>query len=365
MKILILTNNSVGLYKFRKELLQELIGRNHKVYVDMPDEEFLAEIKDIGCKAHINKFLDRRGTSPAKDLSLLRFYYAFIRKIEPNVVITFTIKPNIYGGLACQRLHIPYISVITGLGTAIQNPSILRTITLNLYKAGVRKAASVFFENNSNEQFFKKQKIAVGRHIVVSGAGVNTEEFFYAPYPHYNKNHDRFLFVGRIMKDKGIEEFVEAAKKIKINYPEVHFDICGGYDEDRYRVLVEAAVREGIVEYHGQVNDVKPYYKSCSVLVLPTYHEGMANTLQEAASMGRPVIASRIPGCSEIFEEDKTGFGIIPRNAGNLEMTIKEFISLPDEKKAEMGKNGRKKMIQEFERKTVIDRYISEIEKAV
>lgn len=361
MRVLMLANDSGGLYKFRKELLERFVQEKYRVYVDIPDDEYISELEEIGCKVHINKYLERRGTNPVNDLKLLRFYYALIKKVAPDVVLTYTIKPNVYGGMVCRRLNIPFIVNITGLGTSIENGGILQKITLVLYKNGIRKSAQVFFQNNRDKKYFEESGIIPEYADVLPGSGVNLYKNAYTPYPE-NDGEIVFLVVGRIMKDKGIDEILEAAEDISSEYPFCRFRLIGGFDED-YQERIRKAESSGYIEYVGAQKDVYPFYVASHALIHASYHEGMSNVIQEAAATGRPVIASDIPGCREIYEDGVTGIGFEVRNGKSLISAIKKFIELPYEKKAAMGRAGRVKMEREFNRQIVIDKYMQAIER--
>lgn len=360
MRILILTNHQVGLYKFRRELLERLISERHKVYASVPFDEFTEELKAIGIKLIDNKYLDRRGTNPIQDLKLLNYYKGLLKKIKPDVVLTYTIKPNVYGGYVCGKYGIPYIANVTGLGTSIQNGGLMQRLTLGLYKVGLRKASRVFFQNSVNQNFMLDQHIVIeAKTDVLPGSGVNTEQNYYEPYP---KDDDPIIFttIGRIMKDKGIDEIVEAARDIKKTYLQTEFRLIGDFDEG-YEEYVHDAEQKGIVKYLGFQKNIHKFIAESHAIIHASYHEGMSNILQEAASTGRPVIATDVHGCKEIYEDGVTGFGCRPRDAKSLTDAIKQFISIPYEQKMAMGKAGRKKMEREFSRMIVVDKYMNEL----
>lgn len=359
MKILILANNDIGLYKFRKELLERLIADGHEVCVSVPGGEFVGALEKLGCKVESTE-ISRHGTNPIEDLKLMVRYRSYVKRFHPDIVFTYTIKPNIYGGIVCAFMGVSYISNITGLGTAIENPGAIRRLLLAMYKIALKKANCVFFQNAENRDFFVTRKLVNGKYRLIPGSGVNVADYKYEEYPKRQSGHDKFLFIGRIMKDKGIRELFEAACRIKEEYPDASFDIVGGEDED-FLEDIHRLEGKGIIRYWGQQSDVRPFIKDCSAVVLPSYHEGMSNVLLEAASVGRPVLASDIPGCRESFDEDISGFGFRPGDADSLYHVLKKFILLPTCQKAEMGRNGRRKMETKFSRDIVIQAYLEEI----
>lgn len=358
MKILILANFDVGLYKFRRELLERLLLEN-EVFIALPNGEFIKKLEDMGCQ-YIEVELERRGKNPLKDIKLIRTYVSLLKKVKPDLVLTYTIKPTVYGGIACRLKRIRYMVNITGLGTAVENPGLLQKLILKMYKVSLAQVSCVFFQNKSNMEFFQRKNLMKSWCRLIPGSGVNIEEHCYEEYPETERYADKFLFIGRIMKDKGVEELFDAASRIKKEYPNVSFDIVGGSDED-YSIKIETLEQQGIIKYWNQQSDVHKFIKASNAVVLPSYHEGMANVLLEASSTGRPVLASNIPGCEETFDEGRTGFGFEPRNADDLYDKIKKFILLSHEKKIFMGKAAREKIVREFNRQQVIDAYMEEI----
>ena len=357
MKILVLSNYGMGLYKFRKELMEKLCEKN-EVFVALPDGEYTNSLKELGC-AFIPFEFKRRGTNPLADIGQILGYIKLIKKIEPDVVLTYTIKPNVYGGIACRTTRKPYIVNVTGLGTAIENGGLIGLISKTLYKIGLKKAVCVFFQNKENYNTFIKNKIFGGNAKIIPGSGVNLSYHLLAPYPD-KSDKIKFLFIGRIMKDKGINELLTAIKQVHAEYPNVTLDIVGGCDED-YADKLKADDIKDFVNYHGQKTDVRPFIHAAHCTVLPSYHEGTANVLLESASAGRPVIATRVAGCRETFEEDVTGIGCEAKDADSLFNAMKKFIELPWKEKEKMGLLGREKMQREYDRNIVIDAYLNQI----
>ncbi|WP_221175153.1 glycosyltransferase family 4 protein [Alteribacter keqinensis] len=360
MRVLVLANFGMGLFNFRKELLEELIRQGHEVYVSLPNDEYVPKLKELGCK-YVETRVDRRGTNPINDMKLLYHYIKLIKSTIPDVVLTYTIKPNIYGGIACGITKTPYLTNVTGLGTAIENSGLIQKITLRLYRMGLRNSSCVFFQNEYNRSFFVENNIAKGKTRLIPGSGVNLEHHNFKDYPTNDKNI-RFLFIGRIMKAKGIEELFQAAKKIKGIYPNVEFHLVGGSEEDYTKQLAELE-QTGIIKYHGHQSDVHSFIKVSHGTILPSYHEGTANVLLETAATGRPILASKVPGCIETFNPEITGLGFEARSVPSLVEAIRNFIKLPYPQKKLMGIKGRKKMEEEYDRKIVINAYLQEIGK--
>ena len=359
MKILILANHDMGLYKFRRELL-EALQKEHEVHIALPDGEYVERIRAIGCIIHLFS-INRHGTNIIQDMKLLLQYRKLIVEQKPDIVLTYTVKPNIYGGIACRIEKVPYFANITGLGTAIENPGIFAKFILQLYRIGLKKAECVFFQNQSNMEFMKKQKIAGKRAVLLPGSGVNLKQHCLEEYP---KEEEKLilLFVGRLMRDKGVGELVQAAKSLKRKYDNVHFQLVGPCEAEYESVLQELEA-EKYTELCGQQDNVHEYMKNAHAVILPSYHEGMANVLLEAAACGRPVLASNVPGCRETFDEGISGYGFEARNTESLISAIEKFIALDYQKKAQMGLKGRNKVEKQFNRQIIIYKYFKEIDR--
>lgn len=357
MKILILANHDLGLYKFRKELLKALLEK-HQVYVSVPEGVFTDKFIEMGCQV-INTSFDRRSTSIINDLKLYKKYQEMINNIKPDVVFTYTIKPNIYGGLACQHYKIPYICNITGLGSAVENPGILQLICLTLYKLGLRKARKVFFQNKANQDFFLSKRIINKNYDLLPGSGVNLTEFVPEAFP--DDEEIGFTYVGRIMKEKGFDQYIAAAEYIKNKYPKTVFHVCGPYEDD-YKQIVENLIKEETIVYDGYVEDMKEIYKKIQCTIHPTYYpEGMSNVLLETLASARAIITTNRPGCREIIEDGINGFVVEEKNEKDLIAKIEMFLALSNKQRAQLGINGRKKVEKEFDRNIVINKYLSEI----
>lgn len=361
MRILILANNDIGLYKFRKELLEQLIALGHHVIVCLPEGDFIPDIITIGCEFKNVPLLKRHGMNPIQELALIKYYKKVVKEIKPELVFTYTIKPNIYGGIVCAYLGIPFIVNITGLGTALENKGFLQKILLNLYKLSLKNAKKVFFQNEENKEFIIKHCHNIREFDILPGSGVNLNEYELLEYPDSEKTN--FVFIARIMKEKGIDQYLEAAKYIKKRYPNTNFHICG-FCEEKYMNVLEQYEKEGIIIYHGLVRNMKEIYQITSCTIHPTYYpEGLSNVLLESAASGRPIIATNRAGCREIIDDGINGYVIKEKDASDLIRKIEKFLDLPWEKKREMGILGRYKVEREFNREIVVDKYIREVEK--
>lgn len=355
-KVLILTNSSGGLYDFRNEFVQALLA-GHQVTVSMPDDVKEKELAAEGCRI-VRTAINRRGINPFQDLKLYFTYSRMMKELKPDLVVTYTIKPNIYGGFAAGRRKIPCIATITGLGGAFDRTGILLKLIVTMYRAGMKRAACVFFQNEENRDIFRRFGIAGKKTRMVMGSGVNLERHRFEEYPAGDETH--FLFVGRVMKERGILEYIEAAKALYSD--RVFFDIMGYCDED-YQDMLDELEQDGIIRQIGFHTQVHPYLAAASAIVVASFHEGMSNALIEGAATGRPVIASTISGCKEAFEEGKTGFGFTPGNARELIGAMEKFLALSVEERAAMGRRGREKMEKEFDRRLVTASYMEEVKR--
>lgn len=356
-KILILANSASGLYDFRNELIRELL-KEHEVYISLPDEEKAPELAREGSQV-LHTSIDRRGINPVRDIRLFCDYFRIMRKIKPDIVLTYTVKPNIYGNLCCRLQKIPYLANITGLGSAFENDGLVRKIVVFLYKIALKNAKCVFFQNEANKEIFAKFHIHGKKARLLPGSGVNLDRHSFKEYP--SKEGDMiFLYVGRIMKEKGIDELLYAASKIHEEYPEAVFRLVGNYEED-YKAVIEQLEKKKVIEHISYQKDIVPYYQEASAILMPSYHEGMSNVILEASASGRPVLASQIPGCQEGFEDDVTGLGFEPGDGEAFLKVLRKFIGLPYEKRVQMGKNARTKMEKEFDRRKVVQIYMEEI----
>lgn len=359
MQILILANHSGGLYDFRKDLISEL-KKYASVTVAVPHNDRWDELLHLADRV-IELPIDRRGMNPVHDSKLFHQYRAILKEVKPDLVLTYTIKPNIYGGLACRMAHIPYAVNITGLGSAIENGGWLKKFVLALYKPALKGARVVFFENAGNRDTLAATGVVPkGRDVVLNGAGVNLEDYPYQPYP--QEGAVRFFFVGRVMHEKGVDELFAAAKRMKEKYGGgVEFHIVGSFEEG-YKPLMDELEQTGVVRYHGYQSDMKRFYAMAGCVVLPSYHEGMSNVLLEAAASGRPLITSSIPGCREAVEDGVSGYLCPAKDADALYEAMQRVMELSVEQRSEMGCRGRERMEQQFSKTAVVAETIKHLE---
>ena len=362
-KIIVLSNDTTYTFKLRDILLEKLVSEGYEVVVVCVKLKKVNELMSMGVR-FIDIRINRHSKNPFSDLSLFNKFRRIINAEKPAVVLTYNIKSNIYGGLACKLAGVPYITTITGLGTPLEKPGIIQKISTILYRIGISKATCVMFQNESNRMYFVDRRLLgkESRTRLLPGSGVNLEKFSYEPYPE-PESPIIFSVIGRIMKSKGTDDFLAAARIVKEKFPDIRFRMIGYFD-DNYQSIIEKAVEEGIIEYVEEQEDVIPFIRDSWAVIQPSlYGEGMSNVLLEGAATGRPVIATDIPGCRETLDNGISGFVFPVGDSKALAETIMRFIALPYEEKVKMGKAGRIKMEKEFDRRIVAQAYLDEIRK--
>ena len=318
-------------------------------------------MQQIGCH-FIETEISRHGVNPFTDLKLLSRYVAIIKTVKPDIVFTYTIKPNVYGGFACQLCKVPYVANVTGLGTAVENGGVLQKITLALYKTGLRKAKKVFLQNQANLDFMVQHKVVKDNYALLPGSGVNLLRFAPLPYP-AETDGIHFVFISRIMREKGIEQYLDAAVYFS-SHPEVTqgrrvvFHVCG-FCEKEYQGKLDELVANGTVVYHGLVRDVREILKNIHCTIHPSFYpEGISNVLLESCACVRPIITTDRSGCRETIDDGVNGFIVRQCDSKDLIEKIEKFIALPHNQKKQMGLAGRAKVERNFDRQIVVDAYL-------
>lgn len=354
-KILILVNHDLVIYNFRKELVEALISEGYEVYVSSPNGKRIPELVDMGCK-FIETNVNRHGKNILEDIKLLINYDKMIKRINPGYVLSYTIKPNIYGSIASRKNKVNYVPNITGLGVAIEKNNILSKILLRLYSFSFKDAKMIFFQNSHNLELFKKHRIIKNNYKLLPGSGVNLTQFKFKSI----KERKKFAYFGRLMTNKGTSELLDAIELIKNEdrYNNISFIIIGSAEEKHLLDRVKKLNNQGKLSYLERQNDIEKYYDNVTCIINPSYHEGMSNVLLEGAASGRVLIASDIPGCREIIENGKNGYTFEPRSPEKLKSAILKIASLTLEELNEMGQYSRKKVEKEFSREIVIQEYL-------
>ena len=361
MLIIFSGNTSWSMYNFRLGLMKKFIQFGYDVCVVAPEDNFTNKIIDEGIKVVTVKKLKRSGNNPFQDFSLYWEYIGIYKKLQPDFIFHYTIKPNIYGTLAARFCKIKCISIITGLGNAFSSNGFLFRIAKLLYKLSLSYPVETWFLNSSDQSIFISNGIIkADKSFILPGEGVDTSVF--RPALHRPQNTTTtFLLVSRMLYDKGIEEFVEASKLLLKKRYALTSLLLGQIDYDNPEVIalevLEKWQQEGIVQYLGSTNDVKAYIENVDVIVLPSYREGIPRILLEAAAMEKPIITTRIPGCVEVVEDGVNGYLCEIKNVEDLANQMEKLILLPIEEREKMGVAGRKKVLADFDEKIIIDIY--------
>lgn len=357
MKILMLSNLISYTYNFRKEIIEAFARCGHEVVVvcDIDDASKCRELSEI------SKVIDvpfhGKGTNPREELKLVRTYSTIMKRENPDIVFSFTIKMNLYGGLVAKRLRIPYVPMITGLGE-LEKGGKLKSILMFLHKRVMPGAKCVVFQNEDNRDYFKRNGIGFKESVIVPGSGINLGKFVMKPYPPRDKVV--FSFLGRFIEAKGILEFLQCAERMACD--EISFIAAGAMDE-KFKRYVDELVSNGKLVYEGELGDTRDFLEKTSCLVLPTYHpEGLSNVILEACATGRPVICTPRTGCKEIVEDGVNGFFCNAKDVENLMEIMKRFRSLPYEERKRMGEAGRRIVEGKFDRNLVVGQYLSLLE---
>jgi galacturonosyltransferase len=359
-KVMLLGNHGFVIYNFRKELIKELLKEGYEVYISLPYDEKVEIMKSWGCH-YIETKVDRRGINPIKDFMLLMHYFFILIKIKPKAVLSYTIKPNLYGGIACRLLKIPNLKNITGLGSGFAKGKLFTKFLVFLYRISHKDEDITFFQNQEDMTALVDRRIIKENYQLIPGSGVNLAEYEFKSYP--NDKNSTFLFIGRIMKEKGIDHFLEAAKFIKKKYPNTNFEVIGFVEDTdlHYKELLKELHDDGFIRYLGYQNNVIPFIENAHCLIQPSYSEGLSNVLLESAAIGRALIASDIHGCKETIDEGENGFTFEVKNTNHLIGQIENFLSLSQFEKELMGLHSRKKIENEFDRRTVVSMYMKKI----
>ena len=371
MKVVICLNTAWNLVNFRAGLIRALVASGYEVVAVAPNDKYSAGLKALGCR-FVPLQMENGGTNPLKDALLLWRFLILFFKERPDVFLGYTVKPNVYGSLAARIFHIPVINNIAGLGAAFIRGGILMRIVSWLYRTALSCSAKVFFQNDDDRQLFvSRGLVRADMTALLPGSGIDLNRFTLAPLPVTSAQNKkiRFLLVARMLRDKGVCEFVEAAKLLHSQWPQAEFCLLGFVDVQNpsaiSRAEMDAWVDEGVVNYLGESDDVRNHITAATCIVLPSYREGTPRSLLEAAAMGRPIITTDAVGCREVVDDGVTGYLCKVRDAADLAEKMERMLSLSHDQSEEMGKRGRAKMKAEFDEKIVIKKYLEAISTAI
>jgi glycosyltransferase involved in cell wall biosynthesis len=361
MRVAIVLNTSWNIYNFRMNFVRALQAQGHEVHTIAPVDEFTHLLTEAGCIHHPVK-MDSRGANPIKDSALIAELFFIYRRVRPDIILHYTIKPNVYGTLAASMLGIPVINNVCGLGTVFLKDNIVSAIAMLLYKISFRFAGKVFFQNPDDLKLFLDKKLVPAKAVdILPGSGIDLERFQPTPF----KRNDKFTFllISRLITDKGVIEYIDAVRKLKGKGIDAHFQVLGAKDPLHKRGIQLEVIQEwidsGTIEYLGTTNDVRGFINNADCVVLPSYREGTPRTLLEAASSSKPIIATDVPGCNHVVKDDFNGFLCRLKDADDLAEKMKRMAGLADETLKTFGKNGRAKMEAEYDESLVINKYLA------
>lgn len=365
-KVVVVSNSSWSIFNYRLNLIKSLIKNDFEVSLIAPSDEYYSKLKDEGYQIY-EIFMNNKGINPIDDLRIIFELANLYKRIRPDVVLHFTIKPNIYGTIASNFLNIPAVNNITGLGTIFIKDNLITKVVKVLYKLSFSHAAKVFFQNKDDYNLFVQENL-VDKNIceVIPGSGIDVEKF----KPVRSKKRDnvvKFLLISRMLWVKGVGEYVRAAQIIKQKYSNVEFQLLGFTDVDNPTAISKAQINEwtkaGYVTYLGYATDVRDFIAKADCVVLPSYREGAPRSLLESASMGKPIITTNVPGCKEIVEHGVNGLLCNVRDVRDLADKIEKMINLSKKERDLMGKKGREKILKEFDERIVINKYLKTIKR--
>lgn len=360
MNILLSVNAAWNIWNFRRPLVEALLADGHALTILAPKDDSVPKLEAMGCSVcHLD--MDVKGLNPIQDVSLILRFRKLFREVRPDAILSFTIKNNVFGAIAAKSLQIPFIPNVTGLGTAFLSGSVLERVATVLYKAAFRRLPVVFFQNEDDRRLFlDRNLITEAQARCLPGSGIDLDRFAAASFPS-DTHAPVFLMIARLLRDKGVLEFVGAARLVKERYAEARFQLLGATSAENRSAIdrdtVDGWVREGAIEYLGVTDDVRASIKRAQCVVLPSYREGAPRTLIEAAAMARPIIASDVPGCRSVVDDGKSGFLCEVRSAESLAGACEDFIALTSQARTDMGLAGRIKMEREFGHDIVVNSY--------
>ena len=362
--VMLSVNTAWNAWNFRAGLLEAIMKHGYRAVVAAPVDRYAERLVQAGCE-FIDLPMDSNGTHPGRDMRLLLRYMALLREQRPVAYLGYTIKPNVYGSIASQMLGIPVINNIAGLGAAFIDNSMVTRIARLLYRTALKRSSRVFFQNPHDHRLFVDAGLAsAGVADLLPGSGIAPARYD-ATTARPGGAPFTFLLVGRMLVNKGVLEFADAARIVRQRFPETRFQLLGPVNEANPNLVPAATIAgwqaEGLVDYLGAADDVRPYLAAADCVVLPSYREGVPRTLLEAAAMARPIVATRVPGCVDVVDEGVNGLLCAPRDAADLARAMLQMAALPDAGRQRMGAAGRLKVEQQFDEALVIRKYLDAI----
>lgn len=367
LKIGIVLNTAWNIYNFRLGLVNAFLSAGHEVFAIAPMDDFVEKIKATGCHFIAIKHLSRKGVNPIQDLRFSNELYKIYKTHQLDLVLHYTIKPNIYGAFAAKRAKVKTISTVTGLGYSFLTDGMVNKVVKQLYKTAFKSVDRIAFQNQDDQQLFERLKLCpASKTILIKGSGINTT--YFKPMPKEKISDSLiYLFVGRLLYDKGVRELFEAAKKMKAQHPDTEIWVVGAIDEGNPsavdRNLVEEYHEKGIIHYLGRSSDVRSIMQNADVVLLPSYREGLPRVMLESLAMGKPVVTTNAPGCRETVQEGKNGYLVPVKDAKALFDAMSRMYQLSAIERKNMGEIGRQMALEDFDEQAIVQRYFEEIER--
>lgn len=360
MKVAIVLNTSWNIYNFRMNLVRSLQAVGHEIHTIAPNDDYTHYLTEAGCIHHTVK-MDSRGANPVKDLALIFELYSIYKKVRPDVILHYTIKPNVYGSLAASFLKIPVVNNVCGLGTVFLKDDLLSSVAMFLYRISFKFPKKVFFQNPDDLKAFLDKKLVPAKTVdLLPGSGIDLTRF--KPMTFQRNQKFTFLLISRLITDKGVLEYIDAVKKLKAEGINARFQVLGAIDPEHKRGISREVIQEwinsGTIEYLGTTKDVRHFIELADCVVLPSYREGTPRTLLEAASSSKPIVATNVPGCNQVVEDKFNGLLCNIKDADDLAAKMRNMANFDDETLKAMGANGRRKMEAEYDESIVIDKYL-------
>lgn len=363
MKIAIVLNTSWNIYNFRMGLINSILENGHDITAIAPRDEYTPHLVEAGC-SYEEVTMDSRGANAIKDFGLIIELLGIYRRIKPDVILHYTIKPNIYGTLAASILRIPAVNNVCGLGTAFLNKGLVSKIAIGMYKLAFKFPKLIYFQNDDDKRFFEENNIIKNNATqVLPGSGINLSHF--KPAPEVANKKFTFLLISRLIHDKGIIEYIDAVRYLKEKGIDANFQILGNKDTEHRRGISEdiinSWIESNVVEYLGSTDDVRPFINKADCVVLPSYREGTPKSLLEAASSAKPIVATNVAGCTNIVQDNVNGLLCNVKDVKDLADKLEAMTNMPKSRLEKMGKESRKIVEERFDEQIVIKSYLNTI----
>lgn len=360
MRIAIVLNTSWNIFNFRMNFVRTLLEQGYEVHTIAPNDEYTHLLQEAGCIHHQVR-MDSRGANPIKDAALIVELFMIYKKVKPDFILHYTIKPNVYGTIAARLLKIPVVNNVCGLGTVFLKDNLVSVMATFLYRISFRFAHKVFFQNPDDLHLFLDKKLVPEKSVdLLPGSGIDLKRF--KPMPYKRNEKFTFLLISRLITDKGILEYIDAVKKLRADGLNARFQILGAMDTEHKRGIkkevIDDWIKNGVIEYLGTTDDVREFIKKADCIVLPSYREGTPHTLLEAASSSKPIIATDVPGCNHVVKNNYNGLLCRLKDSDDLASKMTTMAGLNDETLRLFGENGRAKMEAEYDESVVINKYL-------